>query len=55
MHDMQKRNVIVPLVGDFAGPKTLRAIGKMLGTSRGEIILSSPPERRAIQPSGSKQ
>jgi len=25
--DMYNRNVIVPLVGDFAGPKTIRAIG----------------------------
>lgn len=28
--DLQRRNAIVPLVGDFAGPKTLRAIGRFL-------------------------
>lgn len=30
VRDMQRRNVIVPLVGDFAGPKTLRAISSYL-------------------------
>jgi hypothetical protein len=30
VRDMQNRNVIVPLVGDFAGPKTLRAIASYL-------------------------
>ncbi len=28
--DLQEKNLIVPLVGDFAGPKTLRAVGKYL-------------------------
>jgi hypothetical protein len=27
---MQLNNLIVPLVGDFAGPKTLRAVGQYL-------------------------
>ena len=27
LKDMEQRNLIVPLVGDFGGPKTLRAIG----------------------------
>ncbi|HXD72365.1 MAG TPA: hypothetical protein VN628_01445 [Vicinamibacterales bacterium] len=26
--DLEQRNLIVPLIGDFAGPKTLRAIGE---------------------------
>jgi len=30
VRDMQRRNVIVPLVGDFAGPKTLRAVASYL-------------------------
>lgn len=30
VRDMQKKNLIVPLVGDFAGPKTIRAVGKYL-------------------------
>ncbi|HZI51170.1 MAG TPA: hypothetical protein VFE29_05060 [Terriglobia bacterium] len=27
VRDMQKKNLIVPLVGDFAGPRTIRAVG----------------------------
>lgn len=30
LQDYQKRNLIVPLVGNFAGPKTLRAVGAYL-------------------------
>jgi hypothetical protein len=30
VRDMEKRNLIVPLVGDFAGPKTIRAVGQYL-------------------------
>jgi hypothetical protein len=30
LRDMEMRNVIVPLVGDFAGPKTLRGVGDYL-------------------------
>jgi hypothetical protein len=28
MRDLERRNLLIPLVGDFAGPKTLRAIGE---------------------------
>ena len=28
--DLQSRNLIVPVVGDFAGPKAIRAVGKYL-------------------------
>src|SRR5207249_2487612 len=28
--DLQKRNMIIPLVGDFAGPKALRAVAQYL-------------------------
>jgi hypothetical protein len=28
MKDFEQRNLVVPLVGDFAGPKTVRAIGE---------------------------
>ena len=28
LKDMEERNLIVPLTGDFAGPKTLRAVGQ---------------------------
>jgi hypothetical protein len=27
MRDLERRNLVVPLVGDFAGPKTIRSIG----------------------------
>ena len=30
VRDMEKKNLIVPLVGDFAGPKTIRAVGEYL-------------------------
>ncbi len=30
MRDVQRRNALVPLVGDFGGPKTLRAVGAYL-------------------------
>jgi hypothetical protein len=30
MQTLQRKNLIVPLVGDFAGPKALRAIGQYL-------------------------
>jgi hypothetical protein len=30
VRDMQKKNLVIPLVGDFAGPKTIRAIGQYL-------------------------
>jgi hypothetical protein len=28
MRDLERRNLLIPLVGDFAGPKTVRAIGE---------------------------
>ncbi len=30
LQDMEKRNLIVPVVGDFAGPKAIRAVGAYL-------------------------
>jgi len=30
VHDLQKRNMIIPLVGDFAGPRALRAVAQYL-------------------------
>ena len=37
VRDMQRRNLIVPLVGDFAGPKALRAVGTWL-RERGALL-----------------
>jgi len=30
VQDLQRKNLIIPLVGDFAGPKTIRSIGRYL-------------------------
>ena len=30
MRELQQKNLIVPVVGDFAGPKALRAVGQYL-------------------------
>lgn len=30
VRDMERKNLIVPLVGDFAGPKTIRSVGQYL-------------------------
>ena len=30
LREMQERNLIVPLVGDFGGPKALRSVGRYL-------------------------
>jgi hypothetical protein len=30
MKDLESRNLVVPLIGDFAGSKTLRAVGSYL-------------------------
>ena len=32
--DLQERNLIVPIVGDFAGPKALRSVGALSSTAR---------------------
>jgi len=35
--DLQQRNLIVPLIGDFAGPRTLRGIGEYARRRRASI------------------
>ena len=35
--DLQSRNLIVPVVGDFGGPKAIRAVGKYL-KARGAVV-----------------
>jgi hypothetical protein len=37
LKDMQERNLIVPVVGDFAGPQALRAVGRYV-RQRGAVI-----------------
>jgi hypothetical protein len=37
LKDLQTRNMVVPVVGDFAGPKALRAIGQYLKARNGTV------------------
>ncbi|MBW8768409.1 MAG: hypothetical protein JF589_01490, partial [Gemmatimonadetes bacterium] len=37
LKDMEERNLIVPLTGDFAGPKTLRAVGTWARDHRNKV------------------
>ena len=37
LKDMQERNLIVPLTGNFAGPKTLRAVGQWARARRAKV------------------
>jgi hypothetical protein len=37
LREMELRNLIVPLVGDFAGPKALRAVGAYLKARQGTV------------------
>jgi hypothetical protein len=37
VREMQRRNMIIPLTGDFAGPKTLRAIAQYLKERRTNV------------------
>ena len=37
MKDLQRRNALVPVVGDFAGPKALRAIGDFAAAARRDV------------------
>ena len=34
---LEEKNLVVPVVGDFAGPKALRAIGKYLGDRQATV------------------
>jgi hypothetical protein len=37
VRDLQRRNAVVPIVGDFAGPKALRAVGAYARKRRATI------------------
>ena len=37
IRDMQLRNLIVPVVGDFAGPKALRSVGQWVSGHRAKV------------------
>ena len=51
VRDMQQRNLIVPLVGDFAGPKALRAVGDWLRErgARVNVMYTSNVEQYLFQ------
>ena len=37
LREMQQKNLIVPIVGDFAGEKALRAVGRYIATHGGTV------------------
>jgi hypothetical protein len=37
LKDVERRNLIVPIIGDFAGPKALRAVGGYIGAHGGAV------------------
>lgn len=39
MQDLESRNLVVPVVGDFAGPKAIRAVGHYI-RERGETVMA---------------
>lgn len=39
MQDLESKNLLVPVVGDFAGPKALRAVGSYI-RDRGETVMA---------------
>ncbi|MBL0169632.1 MAG: hypothetical protein IPP90_02730 [Gemmatimonadaceae bacterium] len=51
VRDLQRRNLIVPLVGDFAGPKALRAVGSWLRErgARVNVMYTSNVEQYLFQ------
>jgi hypothetical protein len=39
VRELQKKNLIIPIVGDFAGPKTIRAVGKYLADHEASVAV----------------
>ena len=46
------KNLLVPVVGNFAGPKALRAVGAWLKAHNGDGLGVLPVERRAVPEHG---
>ena len=46
--DLQSRNLVVPVVGNFAGPKAIRAVGKYLRAHGSAVRRLLRVERRAV-------
>jgi hypothetical protein len=37
MQELQRKNLVIPLVGDFAGPKTVRAVGRYMADHHAQL------------------
>jgi hypothetical protein len=57
LRDMQERNLIVPLVGDFAGPKALRSVARYLDLHHAtvSVFYTSNVEQYLFRPSDAWQ
>ncbi|HEX9367924.1 MAG TPA: hypothetical protein VF921_14940 [Vicinamibacterales bacterium] len=54
LRDLEERNLIVPLVGDFAGPKALRSVGRYLDLHHAtvSVFYTSNVEQYLFRPQG---
>ena len=52
MKDLESRNLLVPVVGNFGGPKAIRAVGRYLKDRGRDRVGVLPVERRAVSPAG---
>ena len=52
LKDLESRNMLVPVVGNFGGPKAIRAVGKYLKRQRRDRVRLLSVERRAVPPAG---
>ena len=48
LRELHKRNMLVPVVGNFAGPKALRNVGKVHPGARWNDLGVLPVQRRAV-------
>jgi hypothetical protein len=57
LRELEKRNMVVPVVGDFAGPKAIRAVGKYLRDHNGTVtyFYTSNVEQYLFQNDGWRQ
>ena len=57
LRDVERRNLIVPIIGDFAGPKALRAVGGYITAHGGAVnyVYTSNVEQYLFQPDAYKR
>ena len=53
MKTLEAKNLLVPVVGNFAGPKAIRAVGEYVEGQGGDGVGVLPVERRAVSVPGS--